>query len=84
MSKETEAFENERVPVYLFRDNDKYKDDVIVNINGKNYIIQRGVTVYVPRCVKNVLDSQQRMDMATDEAVRRMEAEYEKKRQKHE
>lgn len=41
----------ERVPVTLFKDDDKYKDDVIVSVNGYAWQIQRGVTVMIPRYV---------------------------------
>ena len=33
---------NERVPFMAFKDNDKYKDDLIVIVNGKTWQIQRG------------------------------------------
>lgn len=45
----------ETVTVRLFKDNSKYKDPVFVGINGKNYLIERGKEVEVPRCVSEVL-----------------------------
>lgn len=42
---------NEKVSFRAFRDNDKYKDDLIVIINGKTWQIQRGKTVLIPRFV---------------------------------
>ena len=39
---EVEAYLNETVAVKLFRDNDRYKDDVYVAVNGQNCVIKRG------------------------------------------
>ena len=44
----------------LYKDNDKYKDDVQVIVNGKVFIIQRGVDVEVPDFVAEVLDNAQK------------------------
>ena len=56
-SEGIKAWLNERVPFIAFKDNDKYKDDIVVGINGKAFIIQRGKQVMIPRYVKLVLDS---------------------------
>ena len=45
------------VTVKLFKDNDRYKDDVFVSVNGNNFQIQRGVEVKVPMYVKLALDN---------------------------
>ncbi|MEE1279470.1 MAG: hypothetical protein UHH95_01395 [Oscillospiraceae bacterium] len=47
---------NEKVSLKLFFDGHKYVDDVTVIVNGKNYIIKRGVEVMVPPCVKSALE----------------------------
>lgn len=46
--------------IRLYKDNDKYKDDVQVIVNGKVFIIQRGVDVEVPDFVEEVLDNAQK------------------------
>ena len=46
--------------IRLYKDNDKYKDDVQVIVNGKVFIIQRGVYVEVPDFVAEVLDNAQK------------------------
>ena len=46
--------------IRLYKDNDKYKDDVQVIVNGKVFIIQRGVDVEVPDFVAEVLDNAQK------------------------
>lgn len=48
--------DEELVPIKLFKDSGKYKDDVSVTINGKTWLIQRGVVVDVPRNVAKVLE----------------------------
>ena len=42
-----------------YKDNDKYKRDVQVIVNGKAYLSQRGVEVEVPCAVAEVLEHAQ-------------------------
>ena len=44
-----------KVKVKLFKDNDRYKDDVFVSVNGESFQIQRGVEVEVPDYIAEVL-----------------------------
>lgn len=46
---------HELVKIKLFKDNDKYSEDVFVSVNGNNFLIQRGVEVEVPRYVEEVI-----------------------------
>ena len=62
-----EAYLNEYVSIKLFRDNDKYKDDVYVAVNGKNCVIKRGEWVKVRRKFALVLDQSEIQDMKTAE-----------------
>ena len=64
------------VPVVLFKDNGKYKDDVTVGLNGKIWRIKRGETVMVPKEVKEVLDHSEHQDRATSNMITNMEDEY--------
>lgn len=66
----------EMVDIFLFKDGDKYKDDVFVAVNGKTYQIQRGVTVSVPKYVKEVLDNSARQDMAAAKYMEAKQEEY--------
>ena len=50
----------EKVEIELYKD-ENIKDDVQVFVNGRQYIIQRGVRVEVPWEVYVVLQNQQRM-----------------------
>lgn len=45
----SKSYYNELVEVELFKDNDKYKDDVFVAVNGVGMIVPRGVKVKIPR-----------------------------------
>ena len=67
----------EKVTVNLFLDNDKYKEDVIVSVNGKTWQIQRGVDVQVPRYVAEVLDNSMKQDRATALRIMELESKYE-------
>ena len=75
MSKNTtnimdaEAYLNELVAVKLFRDNDHYKDDVYVAVNGQNCVIKRGEWVKIKRKFALVLDQSEIQDMKTAEML---------------
>ena len=56
------AYYNELVPVKLFKDNDKYKDDVFVAVNGVGMIVPRGIEVKIPRKYAFALDNSQIQD----------------------
>ena len=45
------------VTVKLFKDNEKYKDDVFVSVNGRRLQIKRGVEVRIPRAHAEVLSN---------------------------
>jgi len=55
----------EYVDVELFRDNDKYKDDVFVAVGGENCLIKRGVPVRIKRKFALVLNQSRLQDMKT-------------------
>ena len=86
MSKETmnefmtpvdvEAYLNEYVAVKLFRDNDRYKDDVYVAVNGQNCLIKRGEWVKIKRKFALVLDQSEIQDMQTAEYLEAEQAHY--------
>ena len=50
----------QRVPYKAFKDDGKYKDDLVVIVNGHNFIIQRGIEVQLPQYVVLVLESKDR------------------------
>lgn len=62
-SKDIEEYYKELVPVMLIKDNDRYKEDVTVTLNGLNYRIKRGVQVMVPRNVALILERGHKQEM---------------------
>ncbi len=66
--KKQEEWLNELVPFKAFKDNDKYKDDIIVGHNGTTYQIKRGHEVMIPRKVLLIIQR--------SENQRRVAAEY--------
>ena len=78
-AKEAEdAYWNELVKIKLFKDNDKYKDDVYVAVNGENCVIKRGVEVQVKRKFAHVLDNSSIQDYETSELIDRKTTEFAK------
>lgn len=65
------------VSFYAFKDDDKYKDDIVVGLNGKMYRIQRGKHVRIPREVYNIIRRSMAQDAATAEMLEQKSHEYE-------
>ena len=69
----------EYVEVKLFKDNDKYKDDVFVSVNGENCVIQRGVRVKVKKKFAEVLDHSEHQDYETSVLIEKLTQEAKSK-----
>ncbi len=65
----TTSYLDELVAVKLFRDNDRYKDDVYVAVNGHNCVIKRGEWVKIKRKFAMVIDQSEIQDMKTAEML---------------
>ena len=74
--KDTEAYLNEYVAVKLFRDNDRYKDDVYVAVNGHNCVIKRGEWVKIKRKFALVRDQSELQDMQPAEMLEAEQARF--------
>ena len=74
--KKTAQEPEERVTIELFKDNDKYRDDLVVGVNGKYYQIQRGIPVSVPRSVAEVIANSKAQDSAAADYSKAKEQEY--------
>ena len=68
---------DDMVPVRLFKDNGKYRDDVFVAVNGERVQIRRGETVRIKRKFAQVLEQSMRQDTATARLMEQKAAEYE-------
>ena len=75
-AEEYEKYLNEYISVKLFKDNDRYKDDVYVAVNGQNCIIKRGEWVRIKRKFAMVLDTSEIQDMKTAELIDREQRRF--------
>ena len=76
--EERKAYWNELVEVKLFKDNNKYKDDVYVAVNGENCVIKRGERVMIKRKFAHVLDNSDMQDYETSLLIEKKSSEYTK------
>ena len=76
--EESEAYYNELVEVKLFKDNNRYKDDVFVSVNGENCVIKRGERVMVKRKFAEVLDNSDMQDYETSKLIEKKSSEFAK------
>lgn len=77
IAAETERM-NEKVEIRLFKDNDRYKDDLFVAVNGVGYQIQRGVKVKVPLNVALVIEQGMEQDERTAALIEKESGIYER------
>jgi len=77
-NEERKAYWNELVEVKLFKDNNKYKDDVYVAVNGENIVIKRGERVQVKRKFAEVLDKSDMQDYETSMLIEKKSSEFAK------
>jgi hypothetical protein len=68
--------EKEFVKVRLFRDEYRYKQPLYVSINGRNWLIKRGVEVTLPKYVADFIEQQMQEEAAIWERVAKEEQEY--------
>lgn len=73
---ERSAYLNEYVEVKLFKDNNKYRDDVFVAVNGDNCVIKRGERVKVKRKFAMVLDASDLQDYETSKLIEKKSKEF--------
>nr|WP_243122043.1 hypothetical protein [Clostridium sp. Marseille-P7770] len=74
---------DDMVEIEIFKDSDRYKDDVVVALNGKVYVIKRGVRVRVPRAIKEILDHSREQDQQTALMTEEMESDFQEKSEKY-
>ena len=71
-----QAYLEEYIAIKLFKDNDRYKDDVYVAINGKNCLIRRGVWTRIRRKFALLLDQSEIQDLRTSELMDKEEGRF--------
>ena len=67
----------ELVTVQLFKDGERYSDDVFVAVNGERVQIRRGESMQIKRKFAEVLDRSLRQDTATANMMSAKSAEFE-------
>ena len=77
-NEKEKAYYNELVEVKLFKDNNKYKDDVFVSVNGENCVIKRGEKVMIKRKFAEVLDCSDLQDYETSKLIEKKSSEFAK------
>ena len=79
---EHEAWLHEEVEIELFYDGDKYKDDVVVGVNGKTWLIKRGERVRVPRYVAEVIANSEAQDKHAARISSKFSTDFEREAKK--
>lgn len=77
-NEKEKAYYNELVEVKLFKDNNKYKDDVYVSVNDENCVIKRGEKVMIKRKFAEVLDCSDLQDYETSKLIEKKSSEFAK------
>lgn len=72
----------ELVSVRLFKDNDKYKGDVFVAVNGQSVLIRRGERVAIKKKFAEVLEQSLDQDQRTAGLIERESRAYEEAKDK--
>ena len=65
----------ETVTMKLFKDNGRYKGDVLASVNGRRFLIQRGVEVEMPYAIAQVIRASQKQDENAALLVSRLRTE---------
>lgn len=68
--------EDELVTVQLFKDSDKYQNDVTLHVNGQNVVIQRGKPVQIKKKFAEVLEHSMTQDASTAEMITQKQNEF--------
>lgn len=74
---------DELVEIELFKDGDRYKDDVFVSVNGERCLIKRGVRVKVKRKFAAALEDAARQDRRAADIQLKYERECQDKAHKY-
>lgn len=78
MAKKKEA-PNNLVKIKLFKDSGKYKDPLVVVLNGKIWRLERGIVLEVPKDVAEIISHSEYQDTLTANMVSSLEDEWEEK-----
>ena len=74
---------NELVTIELFKDNGKYKDDLLVCVNGESCLIKRGVQVKIKKKFFWAIEQSQLQDKNTARLITEQTEEFRRKQKEH-
>ena len=74
--EEAKKYWSEKVPFRAFKDSGKYRDDIVVGLNGKLTVIQRGKDVMIPRNVREIILQSMAQDEATADLIDSYEQDF--------
>lgn len=69
--------EQDRVYFYAMRDGGRYRDDILVAVNGKTFKIKRGERVRIPRYVAEILLGSMEQDAKAAAYMEKINSDYE-------
>lgn len=75
----TEDADDGMVEIELYKDNDKYKNDVFVCVNGKSMQIKRGERVNIPKEFAEVLDNAEAQRKFAGRTIDRLSGDWARK-----
>lgn len=73
-------WDEQKVRIRLFKDNERYKDDVTVVHNGRAWRIQRGVDVEVPMYIALIIEQSLNQDERTAMMIQRESDAFEQRK----
>ena len=65
-----------KVKIRLFKDSGKYKDDLVVGLNGRMFQVRRGIEVEVPWAVAEIIRESMEQDQAAAEFIMQEEQNF--------
>ena len=77
LKAERDAWLNEKIPFFAFKDNGQYKDDIVVWVNDEYCKIQRGKNVMIKRKFYLALEASARQKQAAAEVEEGFENQFE-------
>lgn len=77
-NEKRKAYWDEYVEISLFKDNNKYRDDVPIGVNGEICLVQRGKPIKIKRKFADVLEKSKIQDFETSDLIDRKSKEFAK------
>ena len=76
-NKTRKEYLNELVPFTPFKDDGRYKYPIFVGVNGRTWLIPRGVQSMIPRYVYNFIQANMRQEIEAIMQMERLSREFE-------